>query len=151
MRNALSSCRSRRASASSWRAARRQCAWPSQAATPLLHEWASAQALGIERQPAACQEAEAWLKRARDRSLALPVCLELVGSSWLDENALTPLLKKPPLIEQLWLLLPEGSGNNNAGRQVLRQLRAQILGTTTMQDPHQNAISSTSDVITELS
>jgi hypothetical protein len=124
---------------------------PSQAATPLLHEWASAQALGIERQPAACQEAKAWLKRARDRGLALPVCLELVGSSWLDENALTPLRKKPPLIEQLWLLLPEGSGNNNAGRQVLRQLRAQILATTTMQNPHQNAISSTSDVITELS
>ena len=122
---------------------------PHQATAPLLHQWASAQGLGIEKQPAACQEAEAWLKRARDRGLALPICLELVGSSWLDKHDLAPLPEQPPLVEQLWLLLPEGSGNNTTGRQVVRQLRAQILAATTMQDPHQNPFRSTGDAITE--
>jgi hypothetical protein len=114
-----------------------------------LHQWASAQGLGIEKQPAACQEAEAWLKRARDRGLALLISLELVGNSWLDEHDLAPLPEQPPLVEQLWLLLPEGSGHNTTSRQVVRQLRAQILTTTTMQDPHQNPFRSTGDAITE--
>jgi hypothetical protein len=110
---------------------------PHQATAPLLHQWAIAQGLGIEKQPAACQEAEAWLKRARARGLALPICLELVGSSWLDQQGLTPMPEQPPLIEQLWLLLPEGSGNNNAGRQVLRQLRRELRTKGIMQDPHE--------------
>jgi hypothetical protein len=109
---------------------------PNQTTAPLLHEWTSTQGPGIEKQPAACQEAAAWLKRARDRELALPICLELVGSSWLDQHGFAPLPEQSPLIEQLWLLLPKGSGNNNASRQVLRQLQAQIRATETMQNPH---------------
>jgi hypothetical protein len=40
------------------------------------------------------------------------------------------------LIEQLWLLLPQGAVNTKAARQCLRVLRLQIAKAQTMQDPH---------------
>ncbi len=45
----------------------------------------------MEQQPAACQEPAAWLKRSRDRGLALPVVRELVGHEWLKRNRLEAL------------------------------------------------------------
>ncbi|MEB3307506.1 MAG: hypothetical protein VKK98_05060, partial [Cyanobacteriota bacterium] len=38
---------------------------PRRAVAPLLHQALAAQGYGVEQQPAACQEAEAWIKRAR--------------------------------------------------------------------------------------
>ena len=111
---------------------------PAQATAPLLHQSIAAQGLGIEKQPAACQEPEAWLKRARDRGLALPIIPALTGESWLSEQGLTALREQPLLIEQLWLLSAEGV-SNNAGRQLLRHLRLQLRNSETMQDPHQKA------------
>jgi hypothetical protein len=112
---------------------------PAQATAALLHQSIAAQGLGIEKQPAACQEPEAWLKRARDRSLALPIIPALVGESWLSDQGLTALREQPLLIEQLWLLLATGNSNNTAARQLSQRLRAQLRDEKSMQDPHQNA------------
>jgi hypothetical protein len=59
-----------------------------------------------------------------------------VGEPWLAANALVALEEQPTLVEQLWLLVPEGTANNNAARQLLRQLRSQISAIQTMQDSH---------------
>lgn len=109
---------------------------PNKATTPLLHQTLDWHGLKIETQPSACQEPAAWLKRARDRGAALPICPALVGEAWLVANALVALEEQPTLVEQLWLLLPEGAANNNAARQLLRQLRSQISAIQTMQNPH---------------
>ena len=109
---------------------------PNKATTPLLHQTLDWHGLKIETQPSACQEPAAWLKRARDRGAALPICPALVGEPWLAANGLVALQEQPPLVEQLWLLLPEGTANNNAARQLLRQLRSQISAIQIMQDPH---------------
>jgi DNA-binding transcriptional LysR family regulator len=109
---------------------------PNKATTPLLHQTLDWHGLKIETQPSACQEPAAWLKRARDRGAALPICPALVGEPWLAANGLVVLQKQPPLVEQLWLLVPEGTANNNAARQLLRQLRSQISAIQAMQDPH---------------
>lgn len=111
---------------------------PAQTTAPLLHQSIEAQGLRIEKQPAACQDTAAWLKRATDRRLALPVIPALVGESWLSNHSLVPLQEQPPLIEQLWLLLPEASGSHNAVQQLVRQLRSQIRNSETMKDPHEN-------------
>jgi hypothetical protein len=109
---------------------------PNKATTPLLHQTLDWHGLKIETQPSASQEPAAWLKRARDRGAALPICTALAGEPWLATNGLVALQEQPPLVEQLWLLLPEGTANNNAARQLLRQLRSQISAIQTMQDPH---------------
>ena len=109
---------------------------PNKAATPSLHQTLDWHGLKIETQPSACQEPAAWLKRARDRGAALPICPALVGEPWLAAHGLVALQEQPPLVEQLWLLLPEGTANNNAARQLLRQLRSQISAIQTMQDLH---------------
>ncbi|MEN9540556.1 MAG: hypothetical protein RLZZ459_647, partial [Cyanobacteriota bacterium] len=109
---------------------------PNKAATPLLHQTLDWHGLKIETQPSACQEPAAWLKRARARGAALPICPALVGEPWLAAHGLVALEEQPPLVEQLWLLLPEGTANNNAARQLLRQLRSQIGAIQTMQDLH---------------
>jgi DNA-binding transcriptional LysR family regulator len=109
---------------------------PNKATTPLLHQTLDWHGLKIETQPSACQEPAAWLKRARDRGAALPICPALVGEPWLAANGLVALQEQPPLVEQLWLLLPQRTANNNAARQLLRQLRSQISAIQTMQDPH---------------
>jgi EAL domain-containing protein (putative c-di-GMP-specific phosphodiesterase class I) len=111
---------------------------PRRAVAPLLHQAVAAQGYGVEQQPAACQEAEAWIKRARDRQLALPISPELLASSWLERHGLQPLADQPVLVEQLWLLLPQGAVNTKAARQCLRLLRAQIAKAQIMQDPHRS-------------
>ena len=62
----------------------------------------------MEVQPAACHEGSAWLKRLRDRQLAMLLCLDLLEPGWVGRHGLELLREAPPLGEQLWLLLPEG-------------------------------------------
>jgi hypothetical protein len=111
---------------------------PRTAAMPLLHEALEAHGYAVEQQPVACQEPAAWIKRAHDRKLAIPVCSELLGTTWIAAHGLAPLADQPPLIEQLWLLLPQGAVNTKAARQCTRVLRLQIAKATTMQNLHGN-------------
>ena len=112
---------------------------PRKGAMPLLRQAVERHGFGVDQQPAACQEPAAWIKRARDRQLAMPVCSDLLGPQWLTSNALEPLTEQPALVEQLWLLLPQGMVNSAAshhGARALRLLRAQISRAVTMQDLH---------------
>ena len=109
---------------------------PRKAAMPLLHQVVEGQGYTVEQQPAACQEPAAWLKRARDRRLAMPVCSELLGQRWLRSNRLELLAEQPPLSEQLWLLLPQRDAESRAARLCLRRLRLQVSKLKTMQDRH---------------
>jgi hypothetical protein len=110
---------------------------PRKLATPLLHQTLLRQGWEVMQQPIACQEPAAWLKRARDRQLAIPICSELVGTSWLAANNLEALTDQPQLDEQLWLLLPEPAVNTRAARLALCFLRQQVAKTAGMQKSHQ--------------
>ncbi len=77
-----------------------------------------------------------WIKRARDRKLAMPKCGDLLEGGWIEAHGLVPLAEEPPLIEQLRLLLPQGAAKTKTTRQRLRLLRVQIRTTKTMQDLH---------------
>ncbi len=110
---------------------------PKKAAAPLLHQAVEQQGYGVEPQPAACQEFAAWIKRARDRRLALLVCPDLLRPSWLQRHGLQPLREQPMLVEQLWLLLPQGTAGAVAGRAALQALRRQLDHAETMQDLHE--------------
>ena len=99
---------------------------PRKTAMPLLHHALAPHGLLVDQQPEACQEAEAWVKRARDRGLALPLCSALLGPSWLLSQQLEPLAEQPPLIEQLWLLLPQQLVNTRAARLCLGHLRTTV-------------------------
>ena len=99
---------------------------PSRAALPLLHQLITADGLAMEQQPGACQEQAAWLNRARDRQLALPICPPLVGADWLAKHRLVPLPLQPALVEQLWLVLPQTAAESSAARQCLRRLRSRL-------------------------
>ena len=79
---------------------------PSRSTTPLLHQALEQAGHQLMLQPLAGQEPAAWLKRMRDRDLALPLCPGLAGRSWLHEQALCPLPQQVPLLEELYLLLP---------------------------------------------
>lgn len=111
---------------------RRSVLLPRKAAMPLLHRTLEGHGYAVEQQPAACQEPAAWLKRARDRQLAIPVCSELLGRSWLQNNRLDVLNEQPPLSEQLWLLLPQRAVTNRAARLCLRRLRHRVAKLKTM-------------------
>lgn len=99
---------------------------PPRGAAPLLHQAVAARGFAVELQPVACQEPAAWVKRARDRRLALPLCPALLGPGWLTANGLEPLTEPSTLVEELWLLLPEVVVNTNPVRQCLEGLRAGI-------------------------
>ena len=114
----------------------KQVLLPRRGALPLLHQALEWHGLGVEQQPEACQEPAAWLKRARDRKLAMPLCADLLVPGWLEANGLVPLAAQPPLIEQLWLLLPKGAVNSRAARSSLRLLRQKLPKTKTMQELH---------------
>jgi hypothetical protein len=111
---------------------------PGKAAAPLLHETVTGHGLEVIQQPAACQEPAAWIKRAHDRQLAMPVCSELLDASWLVAHNLVPLAEQPSLAEQLWLLLPEGAVNSRTAQRSVRVLRQLVAQTATMQTWHQN-------------
>jgi uncharacterized protein YoaH (UPF0181 family) len=61
-----------------------------------------------------------------------------VAQSWLERHGLQPLVDQPLLVEQLWLLLPQGAASGSAAREVVRALRQQLRYAETMQDPHEN-------------
>jgi hypothetical protein len=114
----------------------KQVLLPRRGALPLLHQALEWHGLGVAQQPEACQEPAAWLKRARDRRLAMPICADLLGPGWLEANALVPLAAQPALIEQLWLLLPRSAAHSKAARFCLRLLKVRINRAQTMQDLH---------------
>ena len=114
----------------------RQVLVPRKGAMPLLHQAIESHGFVVDQQPAACQEPAAWLKRAHDRKLAMPVCSELLGQRWLNSNRLELLAEQPPLSEQLWLLLPQRAAGSRAARLCLRRLRLQVMRLKTMQDRH---------------
>ena len=116
--------------------ATRRVLLPPRGAAPLLHQAVAVLGLAVEPQPAACQKPAAWVKRARDRGLALPLCPALLGPDWLADNGLEPLAEPSPLVDQLWLLLPEVAVNTNPARQCLRRLRMEIRSANVMQDRH---------------
>ena len=45
--------------------------------------WDGLAALPLEQQPAACQEPAAWINRARDRKLAIPIYTDLLRTAWI--------------------------------------------------------------------
>jgi hypothetical protein len=110
---------------------------PRKLAIPQLHQTLLRQGWEVMQQPIACQEPAAWLKRAGDRQLAIPICSELVGTSWLAANNLKALTDQPQLVEQLWLLLPEPAVKSRAARLALRLLRQQVARAAAMQKSHQ--------------
>jgi hypothetical protein len=67
----------------------------------------------------------------------MPICADLLGTAWIAVHGLMPLADQPPLIEQVWLLLPQGAVNAKAAMQCLRLLRVQIAKAQTMQDLHE--------------
>ena len=100
---------------------------PRRAVTPLLHEALAWQGFQLEQQPLSCQDVPAWLKRMRDRQLALPLCPGLLDPGWLEQQGLLLHPDQPPLMEQLWLLLPEGQvRSSSAGRHLIRTVRLRL-------------------------
>lgn len=111
---------------------------PRKGAMPLLHQTLAWHGFALELQPAACQTPGAWIKRTRDRKLAMPLCPGLLGPGCAEHRGLVPLAEQPALVEQLWLLLPQGALSTRAARQCLRLLRVQVAKAAAMQDPHGN-------------
>lgn len=95
---------------------------PQRAVALRLHGELAARGWRTESQPQACQEPASWLRRLHDRQLAMPVCPGLVGRGWLRLHGLR-LLGEPPLVEQLWLLLPPGrQGHEQLARSLLHSI-----------------------------
>jgi len=100
---------------------------PRKAATPLLHETLAWHGFQLEQQPIGCQEVSAWLKRMRDRDLAMPICPGLVPPGWIEAQGLIAFPDQPPLRETLWLVLPEGRVLGSAtARHLIRILRQRV-------------------------
>ena len=106
---------------------------PGKRATPALVQTLNAQGWEVVEQPLACQEPAAWIKRARDRQLAIPICAGLMHAGWLLAHNLRPLCGQPALPEQLWLLLPQGAVNSRAAQMSLRMLRQLVAHTAARQ------------------
>lgn len=100
---------------------------PRRTITPRLHEVIIEHGLRVEQQPVACQEPAAWLKRMRDRHLAMPLCTSLLDPLWLEQQGLVRLEEQPPLRERLWLLLPrDGAQESRLSRHGIRTLRQRV-------------------------
>jgi hypothetical protein len=96
-------------------------------ATPLLHETLAWHGFQLEQQPIGCQEVPAWLKRMRDRELAMPICPGLEPSGWIEAQGLIAFPDQPPFREKLCLLLPEGRVLGSAtARHLIRILRQRV-------------------------
>jgi hypothetical protein len=81
----------------------------------------------VEQQPISCQDVPSWLKRMHDRQLAMPLCPGLVDPGWIESQDLVPHPEQPQLIEQLWLLLPQGLvGSSREARHLIRTLRQRV-------------------------
>ena len=96
---------------------------PSCPTAPLLHMALENDGHRVVSQPRAAQAPAAWLKRMRDRNLALPLCPDLVGSLWLRQQELMPVPDLPPLRETLWLLQPHDLKPADAAMRSLRLIR----------------------------
>ena len=70
----------------------------------------------------------------KERSAEQP--LDGVSGGATSDTLLVPLPAQPPLIEQLWLLLPRSAAHSKAARLCLRQLRVQVNRAQAMQDLH---------------
>jgi DEAD/DEAH box helicase domain-containing protein len=100
---------------------------PKGAVTPLLHEALVWHGFQLEEQPLSCQDVPAWLMRMRDRQLALPLGPGLLDPGWLEAQGLELHPDQPPLLEQLWLLLPEGRvRSSREARHLIRTLRLRL-------------------------
>lgn len=100
---------------------------PRRSAAPLLHQTLIRLGYPVEQQPQACQDEMAWIKRARDRQLALPITLDLVRSDWLLAHGLQPLRDPPQLEERLWLVLPDRRDLIDRARPALNLLRRRLI------------------------
>jgi hypothetical protein len=62
-----------------------------------------------------------------DRQLAMPLCPGLVDPGWIQNQNLVPHPEQPHLMEQLWLLLPQGLvGSSREARHLTRTLRQRV-------------------------
>ncbi len=113
---------------------------PRKAAAPLLHQTLLRQGYNLEQQPAACREPEAWVKRCKDRLLALPVCPTLLPQTWLESKSLQPLAEQPVLVEHLWLLLPQGQSGSAVARNTVTGLRQTLSHAETMRELHETLL-----------
>jgi hypothetical protein len=108
---------------------------PRKLAAPGLHQTGKRLGWEVWEQPLACHEPAAWIKRAHDRQLAMPICAGLLDAAWLAAHKLVPLAQQPPLPERLWLLLPQGAVNSQAARLSLRVLRQLVAKSSARHEP----------------
>lgn len=101
---------------------------PCRFVTPGLQQAIACHGLQVEPLPVACQELNAWIEHSRDRQLAMPLGLGLLQPDWLQSQDLELLAAQPPLLEQLWLLLPPGSVHQSREAQDLIGLLRQRVG-----------------------
>jgi hypothetical protein len=95
--------------------------------TPLLHEALAWHGFQLEQQPISCQDVPSCLKRMHDRQLAMPLCPGLVDQGWIETQNLVLHPEQPHLMEQLWLLLPQGLvGSSREARHLIRTLRLRV-------------------------
>ena len=116
---------------------------PRRNVTPLLHEALAWHGFQVEQQPISCQDVPSWLKRMHDRQLAMPICPGLVDPGWIQNQNLVPHPEQPPLIEQLWLLLPQGLvGSSREARHLIRTLRQRVekAGEASQAGPGENSL-----------
>ena len=100
---------------------------PRRNVTPLLHEALAWHGFQVEQQPISSQDVPSWLKRMHDRQLAMPLCPGLVDPGWIEAQGLVPHPEQPQLMEQLWLLLPQGLvGSSREARHLIRTLRQRV-------------------------
>jgi hypothetical protein len=100
---------------------------PRRNVTPLLHEALAWHGFQVEQQPISCQDVPSWLKRMHDRQLAMPISPGLVDPGWIENQNLVPHPEQPHLVEQLWLLLPQGLvGSSREARHLIRTLRLRV-------------------------
>jgi hypothetical protein len=100
---------------------------PRRNVTPLLHEALAWHGFQLEQQPISCQVVPSWLKRMHDRQLAMPLCLGLVDPDRIESQSLVSHPEQPHLIEQFWLLLPQGLvGSSREACHLIRTLRQRV-------------------------
>ncbi|WP_216904159.1 hypothetical protein [Synechococcus sp. CCY 9618] len=86
----------------------RQVLVPHRLSTPLLHLQLQERKLALMTAPRSCQEQEDWLHSVAGSSRALLLCRQLAGAGPMRDLGLRWHRDAPPLMEQLWLLLPAG-------------------------------------------
>ena len=122
---------------------RRKVLLPRLNVTPLLHEALAWHGFQVEQQPISSQDVPCWLKRMHDRQLAMPLCPGLVDPGWIEAQGLVPHPEQPHLIEQLWLLLPQGLvGSSREARHLIRTLRQRVekAGEASQAGPAENSL-----------